>query len=90
MLSVGEFQPVCPDMQEWSEKWQYWIALFRRRQDQGEGRKLQEVEFGLEPLGKSVRVCLVAGWIQRGVEGNDESCFEVRGCLSSDMMMIGD
>lgn len=34
-------------------KRQYRLALFRRRQDQGARRKLQEVEFGLEPLGKS-------------------------------------
>ena len=36
-----------------SEKWQYWMALFRRGQDQGEWRKLQEVKFVLEPLEKS-------------------------------------
>jgi len=29
------------------------LALFRRRKDQGERRKLQEVEFVLEPLEKS-------------------------------------
>ena len=33
---------------EMSKKSEYWLVLFRRRQDQGERRKSQEVEFVLE------------------------------------------